>query len=73
MNDKTTENCILRVWFDSKHIFIQTSRGEIKSDLLAKYPRLQNASESERSTFKISPLGIHWKLIDEDLSLNGFL
>jgi len=37
--------------------------------------RLKSANDMERSTFKISPsgYGIHWPLIDEDLSIDGIL
>jgi len=37
--------------------------------------RLANASSAEREKFEISPsgYGIHWPLIDEDLSIDGLL
>jgi uncharacterized protein DUF2442 len=36
---------------------------------------LQQASEQERNRFEISPsgYGIHWPLLDEDLSIDGLL
>jgi hypothetical protein len=36
---------------------------------------LQQASEQERNIFEISPsgYGIHWPLLDEDLSIDGLL
>ncbi len=38
-------------------------------------PRLANANENERLQAELSPggYGIHWPLIDEDLSINGLL
>lgn len=38
-------------------------------------PALQKASVEERSMYEISPsgYGIHWPLIDEDLSIDGLL
>ena len=35
----------------------------------------QNASEEEKTLFEISPsgYGIHWPLLDEDLSIDGLL
>jgi hypothetical protein len=38
-------------------------------------PTLQQASERERNIFEISPsgYGIHWPLLDEDLSIDGLL
>ena len=37
--------------------------------------RLLNATEIEKNKFEISPsgYGIHWPLIDEDLSIDGLL
>jgi hypothetical protein len=37
--------------------------------------RLKNASKAEREKFEISPsgYGIHWNLLDEDISIDGLL
>lgn len=37
------------------------------------YPRLAAASPEERSNVELTPLGIHWPDIDEDLSIAGLL
>ncbi len=38
-------------------------------------PALHQASERKKNTFEISPsgYGIHWPLLDEDLSIDGLL
>jgi hypothetical protein len=38
-------------------------------------PVIEKASEEERSNFEISPsgYGIHWPLLDEDISIDGLL
>jgi hypothetical protein len=38
-------------------------------------PALENATEQEKNLFEISPsgYGIHWPLLDEDLSIDGLL
>lgn len=38
-------------------------------------PILERASDEERNTFEISPsgYGIHWPLLDEDISIDGLL
>jgi hypothetical protein len=38
-------------------------------------PLLEKATETERKTFEISPsgYGIHWPLLDEDISIDGLL
>ena len=62
----------IKVWFEDNQIFIKTASGEKKSHPLAWFPKLLNASDEERSAFNISPFGIHWEKIDEDLSFEGF-
>jgi hypothetical protein len=37
------------------------------------YPRLLNASSAERACYELSPFGVHWPQIDEDLSVTGML
>lgn len=39
---------------------------------LSWFPRLKNASKSERKNYTFSPYGIHWQELDEDLSFEGF-
>ena len=47
----------------------------IKCDLKDVSPLLANATEAEQKEFEISPsgYGIHWPLIDEDISIDGLL
>lgn len=63
---------IEKVWFDNDYIFIKTNVGHIIGNPLSWFPRLQNATPAQRANFEISPFGIHWEELDEDLSLNGF-
>ncbi len=37
--------------------------------------KLKNATDNERNTYEISPsgYGIHWPILDEDLSIDGLL
>lgn len=44
-------------------------------ELSAISEKLANASSIERERFQISPsgYGIHWPLLDEDLTIDGFL
>ncbi len=53
-----------------------TIDGEPKKFALKKISStLEKASEQERNNFKISPsgYGIHWPLLDEDISIDGLL
>jgi Protein of unknown function (DUF2442) len=68
------ENDIIvsKVWLDEEYIFIKTNKEEIKKHPISWFPRLKNATLNERNNFKISPFGIHWEVLDEDLSFEGF-
>ena len=37
------------------------------------YPRLAAATDEERSHIELSPMGLHWPDLDEDLSIRGLL
>ena len=53
-----------------------TIDGEPKRFPLKKVsPVLEKASEEKRNNFEISPsgYGIHWPLLDEDISIDGLL
>ncbi|WP_291036859.1 DUF2442 domain-containing protein [Dyadobacter sp. 50-39] len=63
---------IKAVWLQGDSIFIQTVSGEERSQPLKWFPKLLNASLAERQRFELSPFGIHWPSLDEDLSFEGF-
>jgi len=61
--------------FEGKNLFL-TIDGEERSFPLYKISSvLDNASDKERNTFEISPsgYGIHWPLLDEDISIDGLI
>ena len=37
------------------------------------YPRLLKSSPEQRQRYELSPFGVHWPEIDEDLSIEGML
>ena len=58
------------------HVMILSIDGQEKRFQVSEIsPTLQHASEQERNLFEISPsgYGIHWSLLDEDLSIDGLL
>lgn len=58
---------------DNGMIFVTMTGGLEISFACAEYPRLATASHEERSNMELSPMGIHWPDIDEDLSIRGLL
>ena len=66
------QEIVLKVWFQDENIFIETTTGIRKNHPLHLFPRLLNATQQEREDFELSPMGIHWPQLDEDLSFEGF-
>jgi hypothetical protein len=61
------------VEFTATELVVGLADGRRIATPLEWYPRLQHASAAERANHELSPLGIHWPDIDEDLSVAGML
>jgi hypothetical protein len=61
------------VEFTASELVVTLADGRKIATPLAWYPRLQRASTAERANYEIMPMGVHWPLIDEDLSIAGML
>lgn len=66
---------IEKISFDNDNMMICVDGIELKIPLEKLSNRLKNAKDIERTMYKISPsgYGIHWPLIDEELSIEGIL
>lgn len=64
-----------RVFFTDDAIGIRLSDGREVYAPLEFYPRLKNATKQQREDFELIGLGtsIHWKALDEDLSVAGIV
>ena len=62
-----------KIWFDTKNIYLQKPDGDIGYLPLRDYKPLLNASNEERNRYELSPFGIHWEKLDEDLCFDGFI
>ena len=61
------------VEFTTTELVVTLADGRKIATPLDWYPRLQNASSTERADYEIMPMGIHWPQLDEDLSIAGML
>jgi hypothetical protein len=61
------------VQFSATELIVTLADGRKIVTPLAWYPRLLAASPTERESFEIMPMGIHWPDLDEDLSIAGML
>jgi len=73
--DLENRNQIADVRFDRERMHVLLQDGREISVPLWWYPRLLNATPGQRERWEITPFGdaLHWKEIDEDLDVHGFL
>ena len=66
---------ISNIRFEGDFLLLNIGGKERKFRLKEISSTLEKASEKERNTFEISPsgYGIHWPLLDEDISIDGLL
>jgi len=66
---------IQNISFDNSNLLIEIDGKLIKFKLKDVSVKLEKADDFQRNFYKISPsgYGIHWPLIDEDLSVSALL
>lgn len=62
-----------RAWVDEDSLWVELQDGRTLGVPLAWFPRLLNATEADLADFELSPRGIHWDALDEDISIDGLL
>jgi hypothetical protein len=63
----------MNVMFGADSFTVALSDGRTIGVPLAWFPRLLRASDEQRQQFELSPRGIHWSAIDENVSIDGLL
>jgi Protein of unknown function (DUF2442) len=61
------------VRFDDDQMWVELEDGRTLGIPLAWYPRLWHGTPALREQFFISPSGLHWEELDEDISIAGLL
>jgi Protein of unknown function (DUF2442) len=61
------------VRFDADSMWVELSDGRVIAVPLAWFPRLMRATAAQRAAVEISPRGLHWDGLDEDVSIDGLL
>jgi len=59
--------------YSAPHILIQMESGVEVRFPVGKNPRLSKGTPAQLNNIEISPFGIHWPDLDEDLSFEGLL
>ena len=63
-----------RVWADdSSSLWVELNDGRTIGVPLVWFPRLLNASGEQIADYELTPRGIHWEGLDEDVSIEGLL
>ncbi len=61
------------VRFDADSMWVELSDGRSLGVPLVWFPRLLHASAAQRAAVELSPRGLHWPDLDEDISIAGLL
>lgn len=61
------------VHFDEMNLWVDLADERTLGAPFAWFPRLLHASPEQRQECEISPGGLHWKALDEDISIAGLL
>lgn len=59
--------------FDAHTMWVELSDGRTLGVPLAWFPRLLRATAAEPAQVELSRVGLHWDVIDEDISIAGLL
>lgn len=63
----------LAVRFDDVSFWVELEDGRTLGIPLVWFPRLLHATSEARAKVELSPSGLHWDEIDEDISIAGLL
>jgi hypothetical protein len=69
----TLVNTAKTVFYRDGHILISMDSGVEVRFPVSQNPRLSRGTPKELSNVEISPFGLHWPDLDEDLSFRGLL
>lgn len=61
------------VYFDDATMWVELDDARTIGAPLAWFPRLLRATPEQRQDYQLSPCGINWWALDEDISVNGLL
>ena len=67
-----TKDDIIKIGFTGHSVYITHKNGKTASLFFKDFPKLQKATTEQRQNYTVSPFGIHWEELDEDLSFDGF-
>ncbi|MEN4527297.1 DUF2442 domain-containing protein [Pantoea agglomerans] len=61
------------VRFDDSTMWVELTDDRTLGVPLSWFPRLLDATPEQRNNYELSPRGIHWDALDEDISVEGLI
>lgn len=61
------------VRFDDNSMWVDLADGRVIAVPLAWFPRLMRGTPEQRASVELSPRGLHWDELNEDVSVAGLL
>ena len=62
-----------KVSFDDATLWLALTDSRVLGVPLVWFPRLREATPQQREAVEISPFGLHWAALDEDISIPALL
>lgn len=59
--------------YSTGYVTVRFKSGHVVTFPIQGNPRLESATEAELNAITLSPFGIHWTALDEDLSFEGIM
>jgi hypothetical protein len=69
----TLETNPISVRFDAATMWVTLADGRVLGVPLTWFPRLEQADARQREQVRLTPRGLHWEALDEDISIAGLL
>jgi hypothetical protein len=69
----TLTDTVLKAVYRDRHIIVMMESGVEIRFPVAQNPRLARGTEAQLNNIEVSPYGLHWPDLDEDLSFRGIM
>lgn len=73
MSTLTERPAAVRAWHQAGKVFVELADGRVVDFPVAANARLRGGTPDQLNRIEISPYGLHWPELDEDLSTAGIL
>ncbi len=61
----------IKLTFDAGMLYVEWAGGKPQAFPLTWLPKLLNATDEERADWTLTPTGIHWNKLNEDITVSG--